>query len=467
MGRYVLYNEIASGGMATVHFGRLVGPVGFSRTVAIKRLHPQFAGDPEFVSMFLDEARLSARIRHPNVVPVIDVVALSGELLIVMEYVQGESLSRLLRALNDTRQRLPVSMALTIVTDVLYGLHAAHEAKDERGEPLAIVHRDVSPHNIIVGHDGASRVLDFGIAKAASRSQTTRDGQVKGKFAYMSPEQLTRQPVDRRVDVFVTSIILWEALTGVRLFAGDDHGEIVARVLNDKLVGPSTVVSGLRSELDAVVLKGLERDPAKRYSTAKEMAQAIEALGGLARPAEIGAFVERNATAVLARRAARIAEIESMATIASEGADGGATVASAPPAEAMQLREPETTNKTDLSSSAPLRSTPRSKRRTAVWIGAGVAIAAVLGVALVTVTRHDGTQAVAPSASHETSMSSVRETAPTASAAPPPTSSASVAATPTTPSRKLVAPHPTSKPNCTPPFYFDKDGTKRFKTECL
>jgi serine/threonine-protein kinase len=464
MGRYVLYNEIASGGMATVHFGRLVGPVGFSRTVAIKRLHPQFAGDPEFVSMFLDEARLSARIRHPNVVPVIDVVALSGELLIVMEYVQGESLSRLLRALNDRRKRLPVSMALTIVTDVLYGLHAAHEARDERGEPLEIVHRDVSPQNILVSWDGMVKLVDFGIARA--RHVQEEEGVVKGKFAYMSPEQLTRQPVDRRVDVFVTSIILWEALTGVRLFAGDDHGEIVARVLNDKLVGPSTLVPGLRSELDAVVLKGLERDPSKRYSTAKEMAQAIEALGGLARPAEISAFVEQNATAVLERRAARIAEIESMATIASEGADGGATVASAPPAEAMQLREPETTNNTDLSSSAPL-ATPRSKkRRTAVWIGAGVAIAAVLGIALVTVNRHDGTQvAITPSASHETPTSSVRETAPMASAAPPPTSSASVAAT-TPPPRKLVAPHPT-KSNCTPPFYFDKDGTKRFKAECL
>jgi serine/threonine protein kinase len=185
VGRYALSAEIASGGMATVHFGRLLGPVGFSRTVAIKRLHPHFARDPEFVTMFLEEARLAARIRHPNVVQTLDVVATKGELFLVMDYVQGESLARLQRAVVAANQLIAPSMTRAIVSGVLHGLHEAHEAKDERGQPLGIVHRDVSPQNIMVGVDGVARVLDFGIAKAVGHTQITRDGHVKGKVAYM------------------------------------------------------------------------------------------------------------------------------------------------------------------------------------------------------------------------------------------------------------------------------------------
>jgi serine/threonine protein kinase len=190
VGRYALYGAIAAGGMATVHLGRLLGPVGFSRTVAIKRLHAQFASDPEFVSMFLDEARLAARIRHPNVVPTLDVVATGGELFLVMEYVPGESIARLARALREQKQTLPTRILSAVMAGVLHGLHAAHEAKDERGHPLGIVHRDMSPQNVLVGTDGVARVLDFGVAKAAGRMQTTREGQIKGKLSYMPPEQL-------------------------------------------------------------------------------------------------------------------------------------------------------------------------------------------------------------------------------------------------------------------------------------
>src|SRR5689334_18826919 len=159
--------------MATVHLGRLLGPVGFSRTVAIKRLHSQFASDPTFVSMFVDEARLAARIRHPNVVPTLDVATLGGELLLVMEYVPGESLSGLMRTVFEAGERIPPPVTAAIVCGVLEGLHAAHEARTEDGEPLDIVHRDVSPSNVLVGTDGIARVLDFGIAKAAFRVQTT------------------------------------------------------------------------------------------------------------------------------------------------------------------------------------------------------------------------------------------------------------------------------------------------------
>ena len=197
LGRYLLYGEIASGGMATVHFGRLMGVVGFSRTVAIKRLHPHYARDPEVVTMFLDEARLAARIRHPNVLPTIDVVAADGEVFLVMEYVQGVPLSHLVQAATEQGRRVPPRIVSSILVDALNGLHAAHEATNERGEPLRLVHRDVSPQNIMVGADGVARVLDFGVAKAMGRLQTTRDGQVKGKLAYMAPEHLAGREVSR------------------------------------------------------------------------------------------------------------------------------------------------------------------------------------------------------------------------------------------------------------------------------
>src|SRR5580700_10113505 len=210
VGRYALHHEIASGGMATVHIGRLLGPVGFARTVAIKRLHAHMARNPEFVAMFLDEARLAARIRHPNVVSTLDVVATEGELFVVMEYVPGDSLARLLHAAREAGEPVPLPVAASIMVDVLHGLHAAHEASDERGQPLGLVHRDVSPHNVLVGTDGAAHVIDFGIAKAAGRAQVTREGQLKGKLAYMAPEQLKGgtggSKVDRRADVFGAAV---------------------------------------------------------------------------------------------------------------------------------------------------------------------------------------------------------------------------------------------------------------------
>ncbi|MCL2451049.1 MAG: serine/threonine protein kinase, partial [Polyangiaceae bacterium] len=272
LGRYALYDEIAAGGMATVHIGRLLGPVGFSRTVAIKRLHAQFAKDPEFVSMFLDEARLAARVRHPNVIGTLDVVALSGELFLVMEYVPGESFARLWRAARDSGRPIPVPTAVAIIVAVLEGLHAAHEATNDRGEPLGLVHRDVSPHNILVGTDGIARVLDFGVAKAAGRLQTTRDGQLKGKISYMAPEQV-QGVVDRTTDVYAASVVLWEALTGHRLFFAENEARTLANVLYPKVDPPSRLARGVSATLDAIVLKGLSANPAHRYATAREMAR--------------------------------------------------------------------------------------------------------------------------------------------------------------------------------------------------
>src|SRR5262245_14091197 len=197
-GKYVSRGRIGAGGMVTVHVGRLRGPMGFSRTVAIKRLHAQYALDPEFTEMLLDEGRMAAHINHPNVVSTVDVVVNDGELLLIMEYVHGESLSKLLRSVRHRNEHVPLSIAAAIAVGMLHGLHAAHEATDEDGKPLELVHRDVSPQNVLVGADGIVRVADFGVAKAAGRLHTTRDGVVRGKVPYMAPEQLRGNDVDRK-----------------------------------------------------------------------------------------------------------------------------------------------------------------------------------------------------------------------------------------------------------------------------
>src|SRR6478609_10040309 len=214
VGDYALFSEIASGGMATVHFGRLLGPKSQQKTVAIKRLHAQFAQNPDFVDMFLDEGRVASRIDHPHVVPVLDVAMTGDELFLVMEYVHGETLAKLLSTSKNRGQAVPTDVAFAIVVGLLEGLHAAHEATDENGEPLNIVHRDVSPPNVMIGTDGIARVLDFGVAKAAGRLHLTRDRQLKGKLTYMAPEQVRGQGMDRRTDVYAATIVLWELLVG-------------------------------------------------------------------------------------------------------------------------------------------------------------------------------------------------------------------------------------------------------------
>jgi serine/threonine protein kinase len=317
LGRYALYEEIAAGGMATVHFGRLIGPVGFSRTVAIKRLHPQFAKDPEFVSMFLDEARLAARIRHPNVVPTLDVVAVEGELFLVMEYIEGESLARVIGAARHAGLRLPIAHAVAILAGTLYGLHAAHEATNERGEPLELVHRDVSPQNILVGTDGVPRVLDFGVAKAAGRLQTTREGQLKGKIAYMAPEQLQGGKIDRRVDVFAAGVVLWEALTGVRLFRGDSDVEVFGKVMQGSVTPPSSLVHDVPPALDAIVMRALSRAPDDRFESARTMARALERSVTPVPASDVADFVAGIAAASLAARAEKVALIEESSDVSN------------------------------------------------------------------------------------------------------------------------------------------------------
>jgi serine/threonine protein kinase len=316
VGRYALYGRLAAGGMATVHLGRMMEADGVSRTVAVKRLHPQFCKDPEFVAMFIDEARLAARIKHPNVVETLDILTMGQELLLVMEYIRGECFSKLLRAARRKNLEPSIGVVGHIASGMLHGLHAAHEATDDRGEALNVVHRDISPQNVMIDVDGAVKVLDFGVAKASARIQITRDGQMKGKLSYMSPEQLQGMPVDRRADVFACGVVLWEALTRRRLFVGEDASEVLRKILRDEVPRPSEFVPELTPAMDEVVLRALCKDPERRYQTAEDLAVDIENVIGLASPADVTAWIYSVAGEILTKRERLLQEIE---RLGSEG----------------------------------------------------------------------------------------------------------------------------------------------------
>lgn len=278
IGRYKVICELASGGMATVYLAYLGGLGGFQRLVAIKRLHPHLSEEKEFVNMFLDEARLVAEIRHPHVVPTLDIDQTPQGLCLVMEYVEGGAFSNLLvhAAQHDPAGRLDPGIAIRVVLDALGGLHAAHELKDGDGNPRGLVHRDVSPQNILVGTSGNSMILDFGIARASQRLTSTRVGQMKGKLAYMAPEQATGKDVDRRADAFAAGIVLWEALTGRRLFRGSNEVDTLTRLLNDRVPPPREIEPSIPEELEAVVMKALAREPEDRFATCAHFAEELE-----------------------------------------------------------------------------------------------------------------------------------------------------------------------------------------------
>jgi serine/threonine-protein kinase len=433
VGRYAIHEKIASGGMASVHFGRSLGAAGFARTVAIKRLHAHLLEQPDFTAMLLDEARLAARIHNPNVVPVLDVVSAEDELLVVMEYVRGESLSRLLQAEHKRRGVVSPPIASAIAIGALAGLHAAHEATSERGTPLEIVHRDVSPQNILVGIDGVARVIDFGIAKAADRLHTTHDGSIKGKRAYMAPEQIVGGEVTRRTDVYALSVVLWETLTCQRLFEGDAN--VVRAVLCGATVPPSRYAPDVPSKLDAIVMKGLALDAADRFSTALEMADALQRVVPPAFATQVGAWVQEVAGARIEKHAALLAAIESGADAPScedTALENALTVASQP---------------SSVSVATPMQGPPiarRSRSRVVSLASAGAAAVVVAVVALLAGRRSVPSPAAQAPAS---AMLSAPLPVPVAEeAAPEAGISAAVSAEP--PSAPLAP--PSSRPHASP-----------------
>ncbi len=342
IGRYLLFDAIARGGMASVHLGRVEGNAGFSKIVAIKRHHPQFAKDPYFRDMLLDEARLTARVVHPNVISVFDVIAAGGELLVVMEYVPSLALSQLGSAWSSSGQDVPPAVAVAVLVAALEGLNAAHEAVDERGKALKLVHRDVSPHNLLVGEDGLVRVIDFGVAQAAERVQTTRTGEVKGKLAYMAAEQIRRSDIDRRADVYGAGVTLWEALAGRRIHEDLEPGKVVQRVTTGDFEPPSRYATQPQAALDEVVMRALRPEPCERFSTALAMVKALRRACPPVSRAEVADWIASVGAEALKTRSRAHALVDGW-TPAATGAELSRVGRASEPTEARPIRTTDAT----------------------------------------------------------------------------------------------------------------------------
>ncbi len=295
IGKYQLIANLGHGGMADVYLAIVHGPVGFNKLTVIKRLRPSLAEEPEFLAMFLDEARLAARLNHPNVVQTNEVAEVDGIYYIAMEYLDGQPLNRILHKAVKSGD-LPRDLLLRIVADSLAGLHHAHELADYDGSPIGVVHRDASPHNIFVTYEGQTKVVDFGIAKAATRSAETRGGVLKGKIAYMAPEQARSDDVDRRADIFAMGLVMWEVLTGTRLRRGSDL-EMLDRIGAGEVPRLSAAWPGCPAALEAILARATAIAKEDRYATANEMRQDIvtylDSTGSRSGAEQVGQLVSR------------------------------------------------------------------------------------------------------------------------------------------------------------------------------
>ena len=282
LGRYRLCFELATGGMAKVYLARAQGPAGFEKLVALKQIHEHLSSREDVVEMFLDEAKVAARIDHANVCSVFDFGLTDGTYYLAMEYLAGETLTRIIKKIHFETElskspMLPV-LAARVFADACEGLHAAHELRDDSGKLVHLVHRDVSPTNLFVTYDGSVKLMDFGVAKMADRIQTTMDGQVKGKFAYLAPERLkaNRVTLDRRADIWSMGVVLWEFLAGRRLFQRKGHAETVQAVIRCNVPPPSKLNPRVPQELDEIVMSALQPDREQRCETARELGRALD-----------------------------------------------------------------------------------------------------------------------------------------------------------------------------------------------
>ncbi|OGQ14853.1 MAG: hypothetical protein A2138_21265 [Deltaproteobacteria bacterium RBG_16_71_12] len=409
IGRYLLFDAFARGGMASVHLARLSGAAGFARVVAVKRMHVALADDEELRRRFLHEALVVAKLRHPNIVPVLDAVSVGDELLLIMDYVLGVDLHELLRASPGP---LEPAVAAGIVAGVLRGLHAAHTTIGGDGAALAIVHRDVKPKNVLVGTEGVSYVADFGIARMPGAM--TRSGEVLGSSGYVAPEVLARRPVDARADVWGAAVVLWESLTGQRLFRAESSAAMVAAILEQPIEAPSARASAVPRALDDVVVRGLARDASARFASAAQMADAIESAVETARPARIAAMVEQACGDVVRERRARLREVEAelLGVSPASGVAGEGSSASRdplPPAQAATLvvTAPETIAATESRSDdpgtavTPRRSARRAQRARSVSAGL-LGLLVLLAVSSAVLIARDGHREVPPALEPET-----------------------------------------------------------------
>jgi serine/threonine-protein kinase len=279
-GKYRLIAELGHGGMADVFLAVVRGPagLGFSKLLVVKKLRPNLVEDPEFVAMLIDEARIAARLNHPNVVQTIEVGEVDGQYFIAMEFLEGQPLHRIMHRAERNKVQIPKLLNYRIVADVLAGLHHAHQLADYDGTSLQVVHRDVTPHNVFVTYEGQVKVVDFGVAKAIGRSSETRTGVVKGKITYMAPEQAMAKPLDRRADLFSAGVLLWESAVGSRMWKGMQDVEIMNRLLSGSIPSsPRSVNPDAPEAIDAICRKALALDPEDRYPTAEAFQNDIEA----------------------------------------------------------------------------------------------------------------------------------------------------------------------------------------------
>ncbi len=521
-GRYLLYPAIARGGMATVHTARLVGAEGFTRLVAAKRLHPQFTDDPDFVTMFHDEACIASRIHHPNVVPVLDVVVSGSELILVQEYVHGVPLSQLMKFAQVSEIPIGVDVAVAVMAGVLAGLHAAHEVKDEAGASLEIVHRDVSPANVMISVDGVPRLLDFGIAKATTSTHHTREGVFKGKLAYMSPEQLRMEHVDRHADVYAVGVLCWELLVNRRVYDGRHEVSFVTAVMNGEIPSITVALADRRGSIDdarwaalvllePIVSRAMADRPEDRFATAEEMMRALLDVQSTATSIAVAEWVRATGAEFLDklerclaaneeswRRTSLYTPSSGMQRVTLPASTSGMVTAAPPPPESGAFRV--------AGAHSPLTDVARVVRRSRVlpWLGAiGFALAGLAGGLL-----RSSADPVAVPVSAAPEVAAVSPEAPTPAASTPPvivaTASASAPPLPPTTStamptafwRTYRAPSPSpssvvqkplltrppssatatstspaasgmqSRSDCNPPFFFE--GTKKiFKPSCL
>ncbi len=500
LGGYYLGQHLASGGMGSVHVGLKVGALGFQRLVAIKRLHPHLARDADFVARFKDEIRLVSPLTHPNIVQTFDVVESDGGLALILEFVEGVTLHDLLADAREAGIALPVPVAAGVVSQALHGLHAAHEAVDDTGEPLELVHRDVSPQNIMIGKDGLVKTLDFGVAKAASELHVTRAGQLTGKAAYMAPEQVTMRPLDRRTDVFAAGVVLWEVLTGERLFRapGTSESAALVNILELRVRAPSELRPGLSAELDRLVLRALDRQPSRRFGTARDFALALEGVLPVASNSEISDAVADVCRARLARQARRLQQFRdkllrdvtvvgapepalvTQASLSSEPSGGRTpTPAEANTAEVQGVLVDE--------GAAP--SAPPRRLRALVWLVAAAVAAWVVVRKAPSSAPPAASSQITASASASLSPPAVakavpetvvtRATAEGKNPEPPPNAVREASPerrdTRSSPPRRngerrrsSSAPARTQVTDrCSPPTYTDAEGIRHFKPECL
>jgi serine/threonine protein kinase len=413
VGRYQLLGPLGVGGMASVYLALVQGAAGFQREVALKVLHPHLVGDKSLVRQFLAEARVCSRIRHPNVVPVIDVAEDDTNVYLVMDFVEGDSLSGLRKSAREAGTPLPQPVWLRFLCDALAGLHAAHELKESDGTSLGLVHRDFTPQNILIGLDGMARLSDFGIAKLASTPSHTVSGVIKGKVNYMAPEQVRGDPLDRRCDVWAAGVLAWEMATGNRLRKGRDANIQTLLEIIDTAPPPLTkIVPGFPQALSDVVASALALDPAKRCPSAADFRSALMSAatnnGGIADYEACAAWVQKLSVDKIRERREKLGQVkqlrEQLASLLVEEAQGQSD--SLPPASIAAAVFGEQTGETRSTSSVETRKTFNERHTNPKrWL---------LGAALTAVAAGGGYMLLGRSATPQPMHSSVASAAATA-----------------------------------------------------